>query len=209
MYSDVSTTGEIERASSEAEQFLLRKRARLKVRSVPADPEPVELHDVDVMSFWEPATSKELWLKTVRFYNRSKLALEAPDPSYGYWSGVVTDEIRRVLAAKDVEVRLAELREVASDEGVAWSDASEEAFRSFLKKYRPTSRPAIFVSDAGALRATWEGSGAEIHLSFLEGEKIGFVLLRPAALPISGGAASVSELLAFLGAAGMSDLIVA
>jgi hypothetical protein len=100
------------------------------------------------------------------------------DPGASFWSGALDDQGRRDAALRSVETRIAELRSEAASELAEWSVASEEALRSFLQAFRPTERPAIFLSDAGLLSAVWDGpNGEHVGLKFKDETTIFYVLI--------------------------------
>jgi hypothetical protein len=102
------------------------------------------------------------------------------DPGTSFWAGASDDQGRRDEALKSLETRIAELRSDAAAELANWSVASEETLRNFLQTFRPTERPAIFLSDAGLLSAVWDGpNGEHVGLTFKDEATIFYVMIGP------------------------------
>ena len=86
--------------------------------------------------------------------------------------------------------------------------------RSFLRAFRPTERPAIFLSDAGLLSAVWDGPNDEhVGLEFKDESTIFYVLIgaRTAgrAREHSEGSSRMDGVVGHLCAMGLLELISA
>ena len=91
--------------------------------------------------------------------------------------------------------RLAELREAAEEEGIAWNDASEQGFRAFVAANAGWRKAGLSLMDNGNLRAVWEWpSDDDTHLAlqFLGNEHVQYVIFkhRPGAGKVSRVAGS-------------------
>jgi hypothetical protein len=77
---------------------------------------------------------------------------------------------RTAPAVALVEERLAELREIADDEGMPYSHAAEADLRQFLDAAQATARPAAYLLEDGSIRAKWRNlQGEQVGLQFVGG----------------------------------------
>jgi hypothetical protein len=76
-------------------------------------------------------------------------------------------ELASAADAALADDRLADLREAADDEGIAYRDAAENDVREFLALAGAQVRPALYLLDDGSLRAKWTNlNGEQIALQF-------------------------------------------
>ncbi|HEY0147553.1 MAG TPA: hypothetical protein VGB70_00970 [Allosphingosinicella sp.] len=69
-----------------------------------------------------------------------------------------------------VEKRLAELREIAEDEGTPYSFAAEADLVQFLDAAGAVNRPATYLMEDGSLRAKWVNlQGEQVAVQFVGG----------------------------------------
>ena len=80
--------------------------------------------------------------------------------------------------------RLADLREAAAEEGIEWSEDSQQDFRSFVTGNPGWRKGSVVLMDNGNLRAVWDDEHDEdrhVALQFLGGGQVQYVIfkLRP------------------------------
>jgi hypothetical protein len=73
--------------------------------------------------------------------------------------------------------RLSELRELAAEDEVAISAASEEGLVRFLAREGVTLRPALALLDSGELRALWQAGEDQVGLRFVSDGRVAYVCL--------------------------------
>lgn len=124
-----------------------------------------------------PATANEL-------YNRIVLKPIADSNARATSAATAIGWAAPTAQLRQIDSRLYELRAVANEDEIPWSDASELALRSFLNAYRQPSRPMITLLDNGNLRAIWkDGRERHVGLQFLGGDLVQYVMIsrRPGA----------------------------
>ena len=85
-------------------------------------------------------------------------------------------------ARQPVKARIGRLKDLASEEGIEPSAASERDLRAFLDSVAPSRRPYIALLDNGNFRAVWKNTELEqVGLQFLGNSEVQYVLfaLRP------------------------------
>ena len=85
-------------------------------------------------------------------------------------------------ARQAVEARIDRLKDLATEDGVEISAASERDLRAFLDSAAPSRRPYIALLDNGNFRAVWKNAELEqVGLQFLGDSEVQYVLfaLRP------------------------------
>jgi hypothetical protein len=105
---------------------------------------------------------------------------------------------RRELTAR-LHARIGELKRLGSEEGLAWSPASEDDFWAFLSLWPTVREPGLILMDNGNLRAVWRNaSGEQVALEFRGYRQVYFVFFarRPEGPPMarSAGEDSVSRI---------------
>jgi hypothetical protein len=82
--------------------------------------------------------------------------------------------------------RIANLRDLAAEEGVAFNERSADDLLAFLKRYSRPQEPKIFLLDNGNLRAVWRRSdlgisSAQIGLEFVGKRSVKMVMIADSA----------------------------
>lgn len=105
------------------------------------------------------------------------------DLSSAYFpSDTTSDTVRYVDFAsppprKEILDRIEQLREIAEDDSIIFSDASCSDMLEFLKTRPGARNPNIFLLDNGNLRTVWKcAEGRQIGLQFCGKGKVQFVL---------------------------------
>lgn len=109
-----------------------------------------------------------------------------------------------------VEARLEELKEIASDEGLPHSAESAAAAKAFARGLRRAKRPSVFLVGNGNIRLLWLTAGGEqVGLQFRGKDEVQFVLLRlrGGRLRSTMGADTAEEVLKNLAALGMMHVV--
>ena len=125
-----------------------------------------------------------------------------------------TSDPLAVQLQQQVDCRLNELRALASEDQVAWSNVSESALRAFLSTCTQATRPMITHLDNGNLRAVWTGQqDDQAALQFLDADNLQLVAFtrRPGASSLTQLTArgSRADIIAQLRAFGLLPLLVA
>lgn len=86
--------------------------------------------------------------------------------------------------------RLADLREAAEEEGIKWSEDSQQDFQAFVTDSPGWRKGSIVLMDNGNLRAVWDDDHDDdrhVALQFLGGGQVQYVIfkLRPGASKVS------------------------
>ena len=97
------------------------------------------------------------------------------EPDAAPWVGAAGHGPVRVREL--VGERLSELRELAAEDEVAISAASEEGLVRFLAREGVTLRPALALLDSGELRALWQAGEDQVGLRFVSDGRVAYVCL--------------------------------
>lgn len=93
----------------------------------------------------------------------------------------------RVLES-NLHQRIGELKKLGTEEGLAWSSASEGDFWSFVRSQPTLREPGLILMDNGNLRAVWRNAaGEQVALEFRGYSQVYFVFFarRPEGPPIA------------------------
>lgn len=113
-----------------------------------------------------------------------------------FTSGSVTDELlesvrsvgkafQRHNVQLHILARLAFLRLMASEEGIAFGEKSLSYLNSFLPTLGDFKTPAIFLLDSGNLRAVWREVREQVALEFMADGVVRYVLFAERPKPIT------------------------
>jgi len=102
-----------------------------------------------------------------------------------------------------------ELRELAHEEGLPFSEESAEQAIAFVTQLRDYHRPSAFLIGNGNVRLLWASShGEQIGLQFLGKFEVQYLLMarRESRLATVMGADQIDSIMRYIQAAGLAQL---
>ncbi len=149
-------------------------------------------------------------LPTAVWQGSGKLEAGFADPLREYDDAAFASFVARGKAALAISGEMSELTVDAQQEGIAVGPASLTAFREFVRRYQPTSVPALAILDNGNIRAMWKrANGEQVGLQFRAEGDIQFVsfVLRGGQLVSYAGRDTTEKVVERLKADGLIDLV--
>jgi hypothetical protein len=107
--------------------------------------------------------------------------------------------------------RIEQLKEIAEEEDLPFSDSSADQALSFVLQLSGSRRPSAFLIGNGNVRLVWSSQkGEQVGLQFRGNEEVQFVLIarREQNLSTSMGADLPDTVMRFIAAAGLSHLVM-
>ena len=108
----------------------------------------------------------------------------------------------------EFEQRIDDLRCLAAEEDLVFSEASKLLALGFLEKVGASERPSAFLDEGGSIRLVWSDDGNQIALTFLPNKMIHYVLIRTlnGNLSPNTGRANEQTLIRIVSAIGLNAL---
>jgi|GEM_PF-3186575 len=124
---------------------------------------------------------------------------------------VRADQLDPALPKIDTTARIKDLKDIAGEDDIEWSQESEAAFKRFVARAKPTRAPSLFLTERGTLRAVWaDEKGQQAAFHFVDATKIQvvyFVLRSEGTMARTSGIDTLDGAIEQISASGLLSLL--